>query len=788
MLRQLALISLFLTTFFSSLSALTIDLNIGREAGESFSVIHIKEELAFKCLSKQNEFDVTTQIQCTFPREPKEKFEAFSTNFFKIDSFTHEKKYIVRIYPVQKMQLFPAEYTLYEKSKIYQPKETKLSKHWMIIGYQNRLPLIKPESTPPLGINFPLEMPEVKLPSIGALDVAGNPIGLDQVEDVKAYMRIKHAYDAGNYEDLAKDVDAVFKRFPHTIFKAELLLYKMRGHHHSNESESLLLVSKEFIRDYSDDINMPEVLAYTANAYSNVGLQVDGSYFFERLFKEYPESKFAPLGMVYLGDQYFTGGKPKPAEEYFEKALYKTKDVDIASMAAIRLVRINLDNEKFERASELIDKIIEGNAKYLLHDVAENYDTARRFQNRGYQKTGANILKVITAFLPQGDDRYETMIKDIGIWLSETDDKAAAYEALKKYQTMYGDDSDYTQIVQGALDGLFYTPEDANKTALLAEYEALEAKYENAEIGQKALIQKAKLLFALKRYQEVLDLDASAVEEEDEYINIVHDTAKAYAIASLKEGQCDKAIALNRDHNLSLEREHDESLYGCAYQTGSYILANKLASEHIKDKENKLKWLYSYAKTLGKLGQYKKLTEVAPDVMTLSQMEKSSQYDDILSDTFSAYERLDDAAGMVKTIKEIEKRRALSNEDIELYVAMVKLGLKQRDDILIETYADKVMRLQEETKSYSQSPFVEFAALQVLKSQKKEKEQLALLKKLITLELSANDSSRAQYMYGSLLIKTGKNAEAKAAFEASIAADSKSAWASLSKDALALVE
>ena len=119
---------------------------------------------------------------------------------------------------------------------------------------------------------------------------------------------------------------------------------------------------------------------------------------------------------------------------------------------------------------------------------------------------------------------------------------------------------------------------------------------------------------------------------------------------------------------------------------------------------------------------------------------------------------------------------------------MIKLGLKENDDLIIQNYADKVMALQEKTQSYSQSPFVEFAALQVLKAQKKEKEQLALLNKLVKRDLKEKEKSRVQYMFGSLLMKTDKNEEAKAAFEASIQADEKSAWAGLSKDALELIE
>jgi predicted negative regulator of RcsB-dependent stress response len=774
---------LFRTDFY----ALTLSINVGREEAESYSTVHIKEELSFKCLSETDEFDEIKQIQCVFPREPKEKFEAFETNYFKIDSFSKNGKYILRIYPVEKMQLIPIKHKLYEMGKIRKPSEYTTSSHWMIIGYRQRLPLIKMTTTPPLGIDFPIEMEETKLPSVGALDIAGMPIQLNELGDVRAYMQIKRDYDSGKYVQLSNDFDALFQEYPQTIFKAELLLYKMRGLHHTDESEALLQVSKEFIREYSDDENMAEVLAYTANAYSDVGLQADGSYFYERLFKEYPESKFASLGMVFLGDQFVSGGKQKQAESYFEKALYMTKDVEIASMAAIRLARINLEKGFIDKSAKLFEKIIEGNNKYLLHDINENYDTARAFANRGDKKTAADILTAITEHLPRNDDRYEEMIKDIGVWLSETPDKAGAYKALKRYQEMYGD-STYTAEVQESLDALFYTPEDANKTALIAEYENLENKYPDQEIGEKAALEKAKLYYAQKSYAQVLDMDGSGVEKEEAYAQLRQDSAKALAMKSLEKGECAQAVALSKDYNLTLEQKFDKSLYSCAYKTGNYFLAKTTAAKHLKDKDERLQWLYNYAKTLNKSGQYEELTKVASDVITLSEMEETSAYDDILQDLFYAYERLGNTRGMIKTVKELEKRRGLEYDDIELYVSMIKLGLKENDIVITETYAEKVMTLQEKTNSYSQSPFVEFAALQVLKEQKKEKEQLVLVNKLLKRDLNDKEKSRVQYMLGSLLMKEGKTAEAEAAFEASIKADETSAWAGLSKDALDLIK
>jgi len=779
------LLLLSLLIFQNTLFALNISVNAGREDGQNYSTIHIKEAFAFKCVSKINESDEMTEVQCLFPREPKEKFEKIKTSFFTIDSFSKNKKYYVRVLAHQKMKLIPIAHKLYEKNNIRSAHVYKTSAHWMIVGYSGTLPLIKIEQTPTLGLNFPLTMDEVKIPSVGALDISGMPIRLDQVKDVSDFMRIKAAYKAGNYDILATEVDALFTRFPNTIFRAELLLYKMRGFHHADENEALLEVSKEFMREYSDDENMAEVLAYTANAYSMVGLQQDGEYFYERLFKEFGDSKFSALGMVFLGDQFLQGGKLKEANSYFERALYKTDDVEVASMAAIRLAKMSLDKGDLERSSELYMKIIEGNANYLLHDVYKNYDNARAFANRGHQKTAAAIMSAITDSLSKNDDRYETMIKDIGLWLAETKDKPAAYTALKRYINTYGD-SEFTQEVQEALDSLFYTPEDSNTSALMAEYDDLQEKYANQEIGQKAALQKAKLFYEQKKYQEVLKMEGSGAENEPGYFELKTDAALRLVLNNLEEGKCANAISLSQEHNITIERKHDKNLYDCAFKTGNYALAKSVSLMHLKDKKQRLQWLYNYAKTLNKTGEYEELVKVSADVIVLSDVENTSKYDDILQDTFRAYERLKNTQGMIKTIKELEKRRGLEYDDIELYVSMVKLGLKDRDDIIIQTYTNKVMKLQDKTNSYSQSPFVEFAALQVLKTQKKEKEQRELLNKLVKRDLSDKEKSRVQYMFGSLLMKEGKDKEAKASFEASIRADENSAWAGLSKDALEL--
>jgi predicted RNA polymerase sigma factor len=118
---------------------------------------------------------------------------------------------------------------------------------------------------------------------------------------------------------------------------------------------------------------------------------------------------------------------------------------------------------------------------------------------------------------------------------------------------------------------------------------------------------------------------------------------------------------------------------------------------------------------------------------------------------------------------------------------MVALGVKRKDEALVQAYAQKVMSLQKRTSTFTQSPFIEFTLAQSFMNQDKNKEALETLKSLDAQKLVAEKRSRQKYLMGSLLMKMKRDGEAKVAFNASIKADKNSAWGKLAKDALGLL-
>jgi tetratricopeptide (TPR) repeat protein len=141
---------------------------------------------------------------------------------------------------------------------------------------------------------------------------------------------------------------------------------------------------------------------------------------------------------------------------------------------------------------------------------------------------------------------------------------------------------------------------------------------------------------------------------------------------------------------------------------------------------------------------------------------------------------------MIRQIKLIEDAYSNDFKDIERYTQMVSLGLKRKDEAMVQTYSRKVMALQVRTKTYTQSPYIEFTLAQSYQNLGKDTDALNVLKTLNTRKMTNEKRSRQQYLIGAIEQKAGRKREARDAFNASIKADKNSAWGKLAKDALAL--
>jgi tetratricopeptide (TPR) repeat protein len=770
---------------------LELSLQSGKEEGEKFSILHLRHTLPFSCEATNNEFGETRRVECTFPTPPKQSFSPIDNGLLNVSASSTPKGYTITILPKSKMMVFPEVFNLSKVSQSYQ-SDVKKAKHWNIVGYKKGLPLLT--LTPPSesAINFPIKINKDTPPFVGGLDLKGNPIRIRRVQDVTDYMEMKKAYAAEDYKKVLNSAKNTLQEYPGTVFKNELMLYQIRSYHQLGEYEKLLEVSKRFLREHSGDSNIAEILAYTANAYSKIGQIVDADYFFERLFDEQKDSPYASLGMVFKADQFESSGELKKAKFYYQKGLASTSDIEVASKAAFKLAQIELFEGNTKKSSEYVDKIATVNPSYFSEVYERAMEMSEGFFGRKDPKTAARISEALLNTLDKKSEKHQFLLKTLGLQLAKGEKRNEALKRLNEYLETYKH-GEYVEEVRRAKDGLFFNEGDQNATKEIKKYNDLIERYGNDSVGRKALYKKAQLLLKEKKYKEILEIESELYRldstEYPETNAIISKSAIELEKVYLKEGKCNEAMKLQKMYKIKLLPEWDEALFNCALKTTQYETAKAIAKKHLKSNsiQERQIWLSRMVKTQFGLGEYKEAIKGGNELITLLEVEKNPPLNDIYRVMFDAAQRLGDGEGMIRHIKSIEGSFENDFKDIERYTQMVSLGLKRKDEALTQTYARKVMALQQRTKTYTQSPYIEFTLAQSYQNLGKEGDALNVLRTLNGRKMSNEKRARQHYLIGAIEQKLGNNRQAREAFDASIKADKDSAWGKLAKDALALL-
>ena len=776
---------LLFTCYINSL-ALEIDIKSAKESNKNYSILHIKDDNPFTCKEYRDSYDRVTSVECAFDKRTSKRFKPLRTTFFKLRSSIKKDRFLIVIEPYYDLALFADIFDLSSGEPTFEAKISEASS-WSVIGYKDEIPYLRSYNRASSAIAFPFEVSSDITPYVGALDINSKPVEIANVEDVSSYLELKKLFSVGRYEQVVGLCDEVLEKYKESIFISDVMLYKIRALHKLNESEELISVAKVFMREYSSNVAMAEVLAYTARAYSKMGLFIDADYFYDRVFDEHSDSKFAQLAMIYKAEQYEESGDSKKALEYLKKALYTTKDIDIAVMAAFKIARGELEHKRAKRASEYIEKIAAKKGSYFNEFRSESIEMATTLYELKEYRSSYLILKNILEQMKPFDDRYERLLADLIEALSKMGavDEAMAY--IEKYNKTFRD-GEFSDVVQLAKDSLFFEKGDLNVTAKIAEYDELIARYGDDEIAKKALYKKANLLYANGFYKEVMDLNSSLMQLEGSLFadapQLVDKSVKAYITTALKKQRCKDA--LESYVKFHLKDFEDDAIFTCSMKLLKYKTAKEIAQRHIEQGkiEDRTLWLYRYAKTLYGLREYETLLKVSSDIITL---DEKGEFNDIYRMRFDAYKALGDESKMISTIVTIEKLFALKAEDIERYVAMVLIGQKKGDDVMIQNYATKVMSIQKEFNIHAQTPFIEFSLVESFQRDKKFKRALNVLISLDKASLSGDDRARAYYLLGSLYTKLSKSAKAKMAYEKAIESEKSSAWSKLAKDALELL-
>jgi len=775
--------------FTSSAYALELSINSAEQNHKRYSILHLRNSEDFVCEEFKDDYEHVTQIICAFNKRPIQLLKKMQNNFFNINTLVKEKTFFVIIHPKYNIKLFANIFNLTQDNSVYEPNVTK-TKDWFVVGYKEKLPLIHKKSKVDKSINFPFFMDKDKLPYVGGLDIKGNPIYLKKVEDVTEYLKIKKQFQEKKYENLLESIDEVLTRYPKTLFKAELLFYKIKVYSKLKDYDNVIAISKKYLRNYSGDENIPEVLSLVARAYSLTGLNIDADYFFDRLFSEHENSVYTLWGYIYKGEMKESAGGNKAAIMYYKKALDAAKTVDVAVAAAYKLAHINILTSH-KKASKYIFEIINADPSYLIHDLKTSLEMMHTFAENENYKTAAAIAKALSDTMKKNDDEYENLLKSRALWLSKTDKKQEALTALNKYIKEFPD-GDFISEIDVAKDGLFFDTNDDNSTQKLIAYTNLMNTYQNDIIGNRATYEKAKLLLSLKKYNDVLmmkkELEALDETKYKDIPQLIENAAVGLMENSLREKKCQSVLEISNKYKISLSDKWDDGLYKCAMKGGDYSMAKAMANKHFKSKnlDERKKWLYRYVKIDFATGNYSDVLEASQDLVTLIEDDKNSQYNGVYRYLFDTYERLEQKQNMIKAIMNIEKVFGINYKDLDRYVNVMNVGNQLNDNNIVIKYGEKAYEIQKKAKAYPQSPSLEFTLYQAYIQKEEYNKALKVIQSLNRLPMSKKNLARQKYLLGSVYAKLWRDDEATTAYKAAIQADKSSAWAKLAQSALEL--
>ena len=778
------LLLLFLSTNF--LFALEISINGAKEQHQKFSTLHISDDKNFVCQAIKDDYEITTKIVCAFSKRPTKSVKKLQNNFFKIDTIIKKKTFFLVITPFHKIKLMPVVFNLTTDETLYQPA-VDVSKHWMIIGYSNKLPLINNKLKPEIAINFPYYSSKDKLPYVGGLDIKGNPVYIKKVDDVADYLKIKKFYKEGNYKYAIDLIDEILGAYPNTLFKAELIYYKIKVYNELKNYENILDISKIYLREYSSDENIPEILSLTANAYSKIGQNTDADYFFDRLFSEHEDSIYTQWGYIYLGEMLEASGGTSKGIKFYKKALNETQDIDVATTAAYHLAQVKISNS-LDESGKYIRKIIKAKPSYFTNDIRTSTEMMYTFADGAKYETASVIAKAILDEMNRQDDEYEALMQYRALWLAKTDKKTEALGAINDYLKMYPDGT-FIDEIQIAKDELFFDTSDLNKSAKLAEYDKLILDYPNDSIGDRAVYEKAKLLLENGMFSDVLYSKNQLLNLNEEVYTdldtIITDSAIGVMKNSLENRECQEVLNISNEYNITLSNKWDDGIYECSMMGGDYQLAKRVASENVKSKnlDERKKWLYRYIKIDFAIGNYSDVIDASKDLISLIDNVQTSKYQDVYRYLFDTYHRLEKSDDMISAIVDVQKVFGLDYKDLDRYASVMTIGSDKKDDNIVIKYAEEVMKIQKSSSSNPQSPFVEFTLYQSYTNKENYNSALEVIKSLNAVELNKSDRARQKYLLGTIYAKLWRDKEAIKAYQESIDADSTSAWAKLAKGA-----
>ncbi|MGL2611468.1 tetratricopeptide repeat protein [Helicobacter pylori] len=779
-----------------SLNALSLTLTQGKEGGEDFSVLTLRNNKAFSC-SYVNEkppsgieaslsiMHAKRPIECVIDSIPKEGFTPLENAFFNITYSMRQQQFILHIKPkvMRRLTLFSFDRDYKKAIPLFVENDAK-AKMWQIIGYDQKIPFLSEKDNAQKGLNFPITIKDAQTPIIQELDVNNKPLLTTKGYDLNAYLEAKKQMDSQAYFDALRAISRAFKNYPQTIFKKDLYLLEIIALGKLGIKKSLLIdIGTQWIKNYPTDPNIPEALYYVAKALDENNNYKQAVRYYKRILLEYKNSRYAPLAQMRLAIEAAEGSDLSNANMLFKEAFSNAKDKESASEIALNWAEAEINYQNFNNAKYLIDKVVQSNPDYLSTHSELALELLKLLKKNQMNESAIEIAHLL---LNQDDDvkAKEQALYDLGALYARIKDFKNAHLYNLRYLQDHAE-LERASVVRARDEKALFSME-GNMQEKIAHYDKIIQNFPNSNEAQKALELKAQLLFDNKHYAEVLGMQKNLPKDSP----LIQKTLNILAKTPLENNRCKEALKyLSQITAFEFTPKEEIQAFDCLYfaslkEKAQIIALNALKAA--KTPSEKLIWLYRLGRNYYRLGDFKNSTLASKDALTLAQSLNKKEFYDIAFVLFSDYMQNNEKELALHLYAFLEKH---FKDDKRMALVYFKLLENEKDPKSVKIYATSLLKLQDAYKDYSYTPFGEFALIDAYRVTKDYLKALEALDKLLNRRLSLEDHQKALYLQSSLLDLTNQKAKSKASLEKCVQLkqkDQTNAWQNLCEQGLNL--
>ncbi|EMG93294.1 tetratricopeptide repeat protein [Helicobacter pylori GAM118Bi] len=779
-----------------SLNALSLTLTQGKEGGEDFSVLTLRNNKSFSC-SYINEkppsgieaslsiMHAKRPIECVIDSIPKEGFTPLENAFFNITYSMRQQQFILHIKPkvMRRLTLFSFDRDYKKAIPLFVENDAK-AKMWQIIGYDQKIPFLSEKDNAQKGLNFPIIIKDAQTPIIQELDVNNKPLLTTKGYDLNAYLEAKKQMDSQAYFDALRTISRAFKNYPQTIFKKDLYLLEIIALGKLGIKKPLLIdIGTQWIKNYPTDPNIPEALYYVAKALDENNNYKQAVRYYKRILLEYKNSRYAPLAQMHLAIEAAEASDLSSASMLFKEAFSNAKDKESASEIALNWAEAEINYQNFNNAKYLIDKVVQSNPDYLSTHSELALELLKLLKKNQMNESAIEIAQLL---LNQDDDvkAKEQALYDLGALYARIKDFKNAHLYNLRYLQDHAE-LERASVVRARDEKALFSME-GNTQEKIAHYDKIIQNFPNSNEAQKALELKAQLLFDNKRYAEVLGMQKNLPKDSP----LIQKTLNILAKTPLEDHRCKEALKyLSQITAFEFNPQEEIQAFDCLYfaslkEKAQIIALNALKAA--KTPSEKLVWLYRLGRNYYRLGDFKNSTLASKDALILAQSLNKKEFYDIAFVLFSDYMQNNERELALNLYAFLEK---YFKDDKRMALVYFKLLENEKDPKSVKIYATSLLKLQDAYKDYSYTPFGEFALIDAYRTTKDYLKALEALDKLLNRRLSLEDHQKALYLQSGLLDLTNQKAKSKASLEKCVQLkqkDQTNAWQNLCEQGLNL--